>query len=125
MNFSTAGVILFTQNYDACVDFYGRALGLEMLHRIDRPGERLTTFKLGDSYLMVETGGLSSDQPKTVAQNPTKLRFNVRDVAVAAKDLKTRGITPRIHHHSWGTTAEFTDPDGNPCALRSHDGFGN
>ncbi|GAB5436590.1 VOC family protein [Falsiruegeria mediterranea] len=125
MNFTTAGVILFTQNYEACVDFYGHLLGLEMLHRIDRPGERLTTFKLGDTYLMVETGGVSSDQPKTVAQNPTKLRFNVRDVAATAKELKTRGITAMIHQHSWGTTAEFTDPDGNPCALRSHDGFGN
>lgn len=124
MKFTTSGVILFTRSYDACVDFYDRVLGLEMLHRIDRPDEHLTTFRLGDTYLMVETGGVGSASAKTVAQNPIKLRFNVPDVAFAVAELESRGLRPKIHHHSWGTTAEFTDPDGNRCALRSDDGFG-
>ncbi|WP_164659144.1 VOC family protein [Tropicibacter sp. Alg240-R139] len=124
MKFTTAGVILFTHNYDACVDFYGRVLGLDMSHRIDRAGEQLTTFRLGDTYLMVEEGGVGSAHAKTIGQNPTKFRFNVPDVAVSVQELKDRGITPKVCHHGWGTTAEFTDPDGNRCALRSDDGFG-
>lgn len=60
MNFTMAGIILFTQNYEKCVTFYGETLDLKLLHKIDRPGERFTTFMLGDTYLMVETGGIAS-----------------------------------------------------------------
>lgn len=53
MQVTQAGIILFTENYARCVDFYGAVLGLEQLHQIDRPGETLTTFALGGAYLMV------------------------------------------------------------------------
>ncbi len=39
MKFTMAGIILFTQNYEECVEFYNSALDLEILHTIDRPGE--------------------------------------------------------------------------------------
>ncbi len=82
MKFTMAGIILFTQNYEDCVEFYGSVLGLEILHEIDREGERLTTFSLGGTYLMIETDGVASEgAAKTVAQNPTKFRFNVPDVS--------------------------------------------
>jgi len=119
-----AGVILFTERYDACVDFYRRVLELEVLHEIDRVGEQLTTFSLGGSYLMVESGGVGSSTVKTLATSPTKFRFNVADVRAAADVLRARGIEVTVIEHSWGTTAEFADPDGNPCALRSDQGFG-
>lgn len=125
MQFTMAGIILFTQNYEECVRFYGEALGLETLHTIDRPGEKLTTFLLGDTYLMVETGGIAVDKRKTVKQNPTKLRFNVPDVLATSVALKSKGIDVDIIEHSWGRTAEFSDPDGNLCALRSDAGFGD
>lgn len=124
MNFTTAGIILFTENYERCVAFYGEVLELELLHQIDREGERLTTFSLGENYLMVETGGVASQSAKSVAQNPTKFRFNVPDVVAASKFLKRKGVDVTIAIHTWGTTAEFNDPDGNLCALRSDDGFG-
>ncbi|WP_299508585.1 VOC family protein [uncultured Roseobacter sp.] len=124
MKYTMAGIILFTENYEECVEFYGSALGLETLHKIDRPGERLTTFLLGDTYLMVESGGVSSASSKTIEQNPTKLRFNVSDVLETSSVLRGNGIDVHIFEHTWGVTAEFTDPDGNLCALRSDEGFG-
>ncbi|MEP5732131.1 MAG: VOC family protein [Sulfitobacter sp.] len=124
MQFSKAGIILFTERYEECVDFYGRVLELEILHRIDRTGERLTAFCLGDCYLMIETGGRAYEGPKPMEANPNKLRFNVPDVQAASAHLGQKGIEVRVVTHSWGTTAEFCDPDGNRCALRSDEGFG-
>ena len=124
MEFTTAGIILLTQNYEACLTFYGSVLGLKAMHKIDRPGERLTTFALGGSYLMVETGGVASDGVKNTRQCPTKLRFNVPDVMAAAAVLRGKGLEVEVLQHSWGTTAEFVDPDGNPYAIRSDAGFG-
>ncbi|WP_227272265.1 VOC family protein [Roseobacter weihaiensis] len=124
MKFTMAGIILFTQNYEECVVFYGSVLELETLHMIDRPGEKLTTFLLGDTYLMVETGGFASDDTKTIEQNPTKFRFNVPNVLERSAALKIKGVNVKIIEHTWGTTAEFVDPDGNLCALRSDAGFG-
>ena len=124
MNFTRAGIILFTENYEDCVTFYGKTLDLEVLHEIDRPGERLTTFSLGDTYLMVETGGIASRTAKSVEASPIKFRFNVPDVMAACDLLRGRGVDVDVAQHSWGTTAEFTDPDGNLCALRSDEGFG-
>ena len=124
MNYSMAGMILFTENYRECVDFYGSILELEVLHQIDRPGETLTTFLLGDTYLMVESGGVASKEPKTLEQSPVKLRFNVQDVRATADLLLKREIDVKVTEQTWGTTAEFVDPDGNRCALRSDKGFG-
>ena len=124
MNFTMPGIILRTQNYEDCVEFYGSVLELEILHEIDREDERLTTFSLGGTYLMIETGGVASEVAKTVTQNPTKFRFNVSDVSATSKLLQGKGVDVSVETHSWGTTAEFTDPDGNLCALRSDEGFG-
>ncbi|WP_298838981.1 VOC family protein [uncultured Roseobacter sp.] len=125
MKFTMAGIILFTENYEKCVAFYRWALELEILHVIDRPGERLTTFLLGDIYLMVESGGTASDGAKTIKQNPTKFRFNVPDVRETSAALRNKGINVQVFEHTWGITAEFADPDGNLCALRSDTGFGD
>lgn len=124
MQYTMAGIILFTKNHAACVQFYGDVLGLKVLHCIDRPKEQLTTFQLGDTYLMVESDGTASHGVKTPAQTPIKLRFNVPNVVATADALRRRGVDVSVVTHSWGTTAEFSDLDGNPCALRSDDGVG-
>ena len=124
MKFTMAGIILFTQNYEECVKFYGAVLELDVMHKIDRVDERLTTFLLGDTYLMIETGGVATDGAKTVGQSPIKFRFNVPDVLASCKMLQSKGVDVNVVSHTWGTTAEFTDPDGNLCALRSDEGFG-
>lgn len=99
MNFTKAGIILFTENYEQCVEFYGSVLELDLLHEIDREGERLTTYSLGDAYLMVETGGVASQSAKSITQNPTKLRFNVPDVAATSELLKHRGVDVSVAEH--------------------------
>jgi lactoylglutathione lyase len=125
MKFTKAGIILFTEKYEECVNFYGKVLGLKTLHEIDRPGERLTTFSLGDTYLMVESGGVACASSKTAQTCPTKFRFNVSDVEATCNELRSRNLDTEIVVHSWGMTAEFCDPDGNRCALRTDKGFGD
>ena len=73
---------------------------------------------------MVETGGVASANKKSIKQSPTKFRFNVPDVLAASVALQNKGVDVNVIKHTWGTTAEFLDPDGNPCALRSDAGFG-
>ena len=124
MKFTRAGLILNTENYRECVHFYGTNLGLEFMFKIDRKGEKLTTVNMGGVYLMIETGGTAQAGGKSMATCPTKLRFNVSDIQATCADLRRKGIQAKVIDHSWGRTAEFFDPDGNRCALRSDQGFG-
>lgn len=124
MKFTRAGLILNTDNYQECVHFYGTILGLECMFKFDRKGEKLTTFNMGGVYLMIETGGTAQDGGKSEATCPTKLRFNVSDIQATCPDLRQKGLQAMVIDHRWGTTAEFFDPDGNRCALRSDQGFG-
>ena len=94
------------------------------MFKIDRTGEKLTTFNMGGVYLMIETGGTAQDGGKSEATCPTKLRFNVSDIQATCEDLRQKGLQAKVIDHTWGTTAEFFDPDGNRCALRSDQGFG-
>lgn len=110
------GLILFTENYEACVQFYCDLVGLEIMYA--KPG--LTCFSFGTSYLMVESDGVASASEKSFAQNAVTLRFNVKDVAECAAMLKERGADIQVHHWSWGVTALFLDPDGNRVELKDH-----
>ena len=124
MKFTKAGIILNTQKYQECVDFYGTILGLDIMFKIDRPKEKITTFALGEVYLMIEPGSHAQAEKKSVAICPTKFRFNVNDVLSECRALRRKGVQVEVIDHSWGTTAEFSDPDGNRCALRSQRDFG-
>ena len=124
MQFSEAGIILFTSRYEDCVAFYGEVLGLPLMFRLDRADSKLTCFDLGGAYLMVEPGGPQISESGKAGQPPVKLRFNVEDIETSAMELQGKGVEVTVHHHDWGTTAEFADPDGNRCALRSVQGFG-
>lgn len=119
MQFRQAGIILVTCDYAACVAFYGNTLKLPLMFQLDRPDSTLTCFDLGGVYLMVEPG--RGEEPR---QSPVKLRFNVEDVAATADSLRRAGVEITVNQYGWGTTAEFADPDGNRCALRSVGGFG-
>ena len=124
MQFTTAGIILYTDRYDDCVRFYGSTLELPIMFQIDRPGETLTCFDLGGAYLMVEVGGPASASRKTIERSPIKFRFNVADIEATCAKLSSKGLRVAVQHHAWGSTAEFFDPDGNRCALRTNEGFG-
>ncbi len=122
MDVTKYGLILNVENYAECVAFYRDVLGLTMVFSEAEEGFAMTCFAFGSGYLMVENGGLAAAPAKSIAQSPVKLRFNVEDVEAAAVALRTHGVALEIETHDWGTTAEFHDPDGNRCALRSEDG---
>ncbi|MEM9732997.1 MAG: hypothetical protein AAF903_05855 [Pseudomonadota bacterium] len=67
---------------------------------------------------MVETGGVGAPPEKSFAQSPFKLRLNVADLEGEVRQLNEKGLDLEIQHHSWGSVAEFCDPDGNRIALR-------
>ncbi|MEP0519699.1 MAG: VOC family protein [Hyphomicrobiales bacterium] len=114
------GIILGTERYDACVAFYRDILGLPVWY--EKPG--LLCLRFGTGYLMIETGGMARDARKPNSENPTMLRFNVKDVAAAAADLEGKGISVKLAEYDWGTVGTFTDPDGNACELKdSEDPF--
>ncbi len=124
MDFTRTGIILFTKQYEACVAFYSETVGLPVLFVADEPGSHLTCCDFGGAYLMIEVDGPPPAAEKTLAQNPTKLRFNVADVEAAAQELEAKGVEVRRASHVWGTVASFTDPDGNLCQLRDEASFG-
>ena len=119
MKFERTGLILCTERYDECVKFYSEILGLPVLEALDDQHSKLTTFGFGkDTYLMVETGGVASPTGKTPDKNPIWLRFNVRSVEDAARELVNKGIDVTIRIEAWGTVGDFVDPDGNFCSFR-------
>ena len=119
MNYERTGIILCTERYKECVDFYGQIRGLEILETLDDDHSKLTVFRFGsDTYLMIETGGEAIPSGKSLKQNPVWLRFNVKNVSAAAMELGTRGVDVKIRREVWGTVGDFFDPDGNVCSLR-------
>ena len=37
--------------------------------------------------------------------------------------MRAKGVALEIETYSWGTIANFTDPDGNLCSLRDEASF--
>ncbi len=119
MRYERTGVILCTEKYDECVEFYSRVLDLPILEVLDDAHSKFTVLGFGEnSYLMIETGGNAIPSGKSLDQNPVWLRFNVKSVEDAASELLDKGITVKIRREAWGTVGDFTDPDGNICSLR-------
>ncbi len=113
----THGIILGTERFEECVVFYRDALGLPVWYVKDK----LVCLRFGDGYLMIETGGVARNERKSQAENPTMLRFNVRDVAASAELLRQQGVNVDLQTYSWGTVGTFIDPDGNTCELKDAD----
>ena len=123
MNLTRSGIILFTEQYEACVDFYRRILELPDLFSLDDEHSKLTCLNLGGNYLMIETGGAAFPGGRPIEQSPVKLRFNVSDIEAAASVLEARGVRVTIRRETWGTVGDFVDPDGNRCSLRDEGSF--
>ncbi len=113
----TPGLILFTERFDECVAFYRDKIGLPVWFE----KEALCCLHFGSGYLMIETEGVFKASRKTVAENPTSLRFNVKDVQAAADLLSSKGIDVEVISYDWGTIGRFMDPDGNRCSLKNAD----
>ena len=114
------GLVLFTENYQACERFYRDTIGLEVF--ADKGN--LIVLVFGSGYLMVEDAGVAVPGGKSRAQSPVTLRFNVADVEAVAAQLREKGVPVEVASFDWGTIGTFLDPDGNRCELRNHfDGF--
>lgn len=124
MEFTRAGIILFTEHYAACVAFYRDTLTLPVMFALDSPDSTLTCLDLGGAYLMIEPGGRSNPEGKGLAETSVKLRLNVEDLDAALATLTAKGVAIERLDFPWGSVANFRDPDGNPCQLRSERGFG-
>ena len=119
MKYERTGVILCTEKYDECVEFYSEALGLPILEVHDDEHSKFTVLRLGAStYLMIEMGGTAIPAGKDLDHNPVWLRFNVKSVENAAQEILVKDIDVRIRREIWGTVGDFMDPDGNICSFR-------
>ena len=125
MNISRTGVILNTENYHECVDFYKKVFDLKTMFQKVEGEFHLTCLEFGTSYLMIETGGFACAGGKSVSQNATKLRFNVADINSAQEKLAALGIDTEITRSDWGSTINLFDPDGNRIGIRDEAGFVN
>lgn len=123
MKIDNYGIILNVFNFNECVSFYKTVFNLpEMFSKVD--GDfRLTCLEFGNSYLMLETGGVACNTEKNVSQNPTILRFNVANINEAFEHILKFESNAQLIENDWGTIIRLIDPDGNPVSVREHAGF--
>ena len=114
MNFDRTGIILYTVNYQKCVEFYQDILELKVLFKTGT----LTCFEFGSAYLMVEIE--DENLPESCENNRTRmcLRMNVSNVKDYVRILENNHIEVDYQEYEWGTIAKFLDPDGNLCAFK-------
>jgi lactoylglutathione lyase len=113
----TYGIVLGVKHFHKCVRFYRDIVGLPVwFEKAD-----LSCFRFGDGYLMVETEEAASDFAKPGEGHRTMLRFNVDDVAEAARELRRKDVAVDVEAHSWGIVGKFYDPDRNVCELKNAD----
>ena len=119
MNFDRTGIILYTVNYQKCVEFYQDILELNVLFKTNT----LTCFEFGSAYLMVEIE--DENLPESCENNRTRmcLRMNVSNVKDYVRILENNHIEVDYQEYEWGTIAKFLDPDGNLCAFKDNDKF--
>ena len=119
MNFDRTGIILYTFEYNACVEFYEQTLELAKLFST----EDLTCFAFDSSYPMIDVDDQYDQSATFKERTRTCLRMNVPDVRALANKLDSKGIDVDFQEHSWETVAKFLDPDGNPCAFKDSETF--
>lgn len=116
MNISKTGFILYTINFEKCVEFYRDLLGLEVLY----VKKDLCRFDFYGSYLMVEVDDMTDlKSPEENFRDRSCIRFNVDNVREACKILDQNNINYSYAEFDWGTIAKFRDPDNNLIGFRS------
>ena len=119
MNFDRTGIILYTINYQKCVEFYRDILELNVLFKTDT----LTCFEFGSAYLIVEIEDENHSESCKYRRTRTCLRMNVSNLKSSINTLENHHVKVDYQEHAWGTVAKFLDPDGNLCAFKDTDKF--
>ncbi|WP_431685958.1 VOC family protein [Hahella sp. NBU794] len=125
MDIARTGIILNTENYDACVVFYRDLFNLEIQFQEQRGDFQMTCFRYGGAYLLVETGGsaYAGTPENLIHQRPAQLRFNVSNLEQALEEVRAFGITAEIERYAWGSVINIQDPDGNRVGIRDEATF--
>ena len=123
MEIQRHGIILNVEHFDECVAFYRDLFGLPLLFSKIEGDFKLTCLEYGETYLMIETEGVANTSGKSIAENATKLRFNVADIESALRSVCDYGIDAHIESNTWGAVINIVDPDGNRIGIRDELGF--
>ncbi len=123
MIISRTGIIVNVGKYTECLTFYKDILNLPIMFQKSEKNFALCCFAFGDSYLMLETGGVADVRGKPIQTSPVKIRFNVENCESALQYLKSKGINARIQHFDWGSNINIFDPDGNRIGIRDEKMF--
>lgn len=114
MQLRESGIILFCENYEQALTFYTEKMGMHI--REQKSG--LAVLDFGGSYFMIEDNGIASTFPKTRAQNPIVIRFNVEDFDNTIDEIKDRGVDIEVHSFNWGKIGVIIDPEGNRIEIK-------
>ncbi len=123
MEIVRTGIILNTENYKDCLNFYRDLFGFDILYQENDGDFQLTCFDFLGSYLMIETGGTARTEGRLISDSPTKIRINVTDIESALDKIKSYGIDAKIRKSNWGSTINIHDPDGNRVGIRDETTF--
>lgn len=123
MNTIRHGIILNVENFESCVEFYRNVFNLPLMFEKVEGSFKLCCLQYGDCYLMIETEGVASSKEKSIAECPTKFRFNVPDIDETLLHLKKLNIEAGITTNDWGSTINIFDPDGNRIGIRDEASF--
>jgi len=119
MKLERTGIILYTIEYEKCIQFYEKTIGLKKMFA----EKNLTCFEFGGSYLMVEIDDEYEEHQNKSGRIKTCLRMNIQNVRDLADKLIASGVEVDYQEHTWGTVAKFYDPDGNLCAFKDSEKF--
>ena len=127
MDLSFKGTRLLAYNYDACVEFYQKTLGFELIYQ-DLNGEE-ADFKMGNTRLnlikrqsMEKIIGSSGEQlPLENAPDNVALIFTTKNLDKTCKILEEKNvtfITKATYRPQWGVkTIYLRDPDENLIGI--------
>ena len=119
MNITKTGLILKTENYQACIDFYTNIIGLKLNSEKIDGDFKMSEFDFGDSYLFVETHGKAAiDGKKDMDTNPFVMRFDVSDIKETFVYLKSENVNAEYFDFDWGQIIMAYDPDGNRIEFK-------
>ena len=118
---------LKTTRLDEMIEWYGRVVGMDVVHRFDR-GAFLTNDGASHRLAFLSTPALADDPDKLAHTGIHHVAFefaSVDDLLATYVRLRDAGTTPHFAvDHGMSTSLYYVDPDGNSVELQV-DNFGD